>query len=97
MPSPGGWPELPCARCGTRVQGLDWGALCPACRAERRGRANSLARRISLLATLCIAAYVALKLPPAPMARLYGAIVVLATYLIVRRIVYRVAMEVLPQ
>jgi hypothetical protein len=31
------------------------------------------------------------------MARLYGAIVVLATYLIVRRIVYRVAMEVLSQ
>jgi hypothetical protein len=95
MPSLSGWPELPCARCGSRVSGLDWGALCPACSAERRGRANSLARRISLLATLCLAAYVALKVPPAPMARLYSVIVVVATYLIVRRIVYHVAMEVL--
>jgi 16S rRNA A1518/A1519 N6-dimethyltransferase RsmA/KsgA/DIM1 with predicted DNA glycosylase/AP lyase activity len=54
-----------------------------------------LASRISLAATVVMAAYVALRLPAAPMARLYGAIAVLATYIIVRRIATLVAMEYL--
>jgi hypothetical protein len=37
--------------------------------------------------------YVAFRMPPDPMARLYGAIAVLAPYIIVRRIAARVAME----
>ena len=37
--------------------------------------------------------YVAFRMPPDPMARLYGAIAVLATYIIVRRIASRVALE----
>ena len=37
--------------------------------------------------------YVAFRMPPDPMARLYGAIAILATYIIVRRIAVRVAME----
>jgi hypothetical protein len=44
-----------------------------------------------------MAAYVAIRVSAAPMARLYGAIAVLATYIIVRRIVTRVAMEYLPK
>jgi hypothetical protein len=40
-------------------------------------------------------AYVAFQMPPAPMARLYGAIAVVATYIIVRRLSSRVAMEML--
>jgi hypothetical protein len=71
--------------------------LCPECLAEREGRARKLARRISLAATVLMAAYVAIRVPAAPMARLYGAIAVLATYIIVRRIVTRVAMEYLPK
>ena len=51
--------------------------------------------RISLAATVLMAAYVALRLPGDPMARLYGAVAVLATYIIVRRIASRVAMEYL--
>ena len=39
--------------------------------------------------------YVALTMPHDPMARIYGAIAVLATYIIVRRIASRVAMETL--
>jgi hypothetical protein len=54
-----------------------------------------LAGRISLAATVLMAAYVALRVPGTPMARLYGAIAVLATYIIVRRIVTQVAMEYL--
>jgi hypothetical protein len=89
----GGLPEVPCARCGERVAGLPWGELCPACRAERQRRASRLATRISLAATMLMGLYVAFRMPPDPMARLYGAIAVLATYIIVRRIAARVATE----
>ena len=91
----GGLPEVPCAKCERRVAGLPWGELCPDCRAERKRRANRLASRISLAATVLMAAYVALRVPAAPMARLYAAIAVLATYIIVRRIATLVAMEYL--
>jgi hypothetical protein len=37
--------------------------------------------------------YVAFTLPPDPLARLYGAIAVVATYIVVRRIAARVALE----
>jgi hypothetical protein len=39
--------------------------------------------------------YVAFRMPPDPMARIYGAVAVLATYIIVRRIASRVAMEIM--
>jgi hypothetical protein len=44
-----------------------------------------------------MAAYVAIRVTAAPMARLYGGIAVLATYIIVRRIATQVAMEYLPK
>ena len=93
MLSRGGLPEVPCARCGRRVVGLAWGDLCPQCYAERSRRATRIATRISLAATLLMGLYVAIRMPRDPMARVYGAIAVLATYIIVRRIVSRVAME----
>jgi hypothetical protein len=91
--SRGGLPEVPCPRCGERFVGLAWGELCPRCRAERSRRASKVANRISLAATLLTGLYVALTLPREPMARTYGAVAVLATYIIVRRIASRVAME----
>jgi hypothetical protein len=97
VPSLSGLPEVPCARCQRRVPGLRWGDLCPDCLGEREGRARKLARRISLAATVLMAVYVAVRVPAAPMARLYGGIAVLATYIIVRRIVTLVAMEYLPK
>jgi hypothetical protein len=93
MLSRGGLPEAPCARCGRRVVGLGWGELCPQCRAERSRRASRIATRISLAAALLMGLYVAFRMPPDPMARIYGAVAVLATYIIVRRIASRVAME----
>ncbi len=95
MLSRSGLPEVPCARCERRISGLPWGDLCPDCLAERKRRASRLAGRISLAATALMAAYVALRAPVDPMARLYSAIAVLATYIIVRRIATRVAMEYL--
>jgi len=97
VPLPGGLPEVPCARCERRVRGLAWGDLCPDCRAERAGRASRLAHRISLAATALMAAYVAFRLPGDPTSRLYGAVAVLATYIIVRRVASRAAMEFLPK
>ena len=97
MRLPGGLPEVPCARCERRVAGLPWGELCPDCRAERAGRASRLAHRISLAATALMAAYVALRFPGDSTARLYGAVAVLATYIIVRRVASRAAMEFLPR
>lgn len=95
MRLPSGLPEVPCVRCGNRIRGLGWGELCPDCFAKRKGRAKRLAGRISLAATVLMAAYVAIRIPAAPMARLYGGIAVLATYIIVRRIATRVALEYL--
>jgi hypothetical protein len=85
--------EVPCARCGERIAGLPWGELCSACRAELSRRSGRIAGRIALGATALMGAYVALTLPPDPIARLYGAIAVVATYIIVRRIAGRVVME----
>ncbi|MFL5402760.1 MAG: hypothetical protein ACJ8BF_08085 [Gemmatimonadales bacterium] len=95
MPLLSGLPEVPCAKCGRRIRGLGWGELCPECLAERKARARKLASRISLAATVLMAAYVAIRVSAAPTARAYGAIVVLATYIIVRRIATQVAMEFL--
>ena len=95
MLSHSGLPEVPCAKCGRRIRGLTWGALCPECQAEREGRASRLGRRISLAAAVLMAAYVAVRMPADAMARLYAGIAVLATYIIVRRIATRVAMEYL--
>ena len=97
MLSPSGWPEVPCAKCGTRAPGIQWGDLCPTCRAERVKRASRLSYRISLPATLLVGLYALLRMPPTPLARTYGVIAVVATYIILRRIVTRVAMEFLPK
>jgi len=97
MPWPSGWGEVPCARCGARVEGIAWGTLCPACRTERTHRANRLASRISLPATALVALYVMLRTPPIPLARIYGVIAVLVTYIVVRKLGQRVAIEFLPR
>jgi hypothetical protein len=93
VPSLAASPEVPCARCGERVAGLPWGERCPRCRKELGRRAGRLANRISLAATVLMGGYVALSMPSQPLARLYGAIAVVATYIIVRRIAGRLAME----
>jgi hypothetical protein len=95
MPSPAGWRELPCARCGRRVEGIGFGELCPDCAEARRARADRLGRRSALAATAVVALWGIFGISRAPLARTYAAAAVIATYLIVRRVVQRVAQEVL--
>lgn len=94
----GGSPDVPCLTCGTRVFGLKWGTDCPECHAVRESRANRLAGRAALVATALMALYVWLRVPAEPaLGRIYGAIGIAATYILVRRIVSRIAMEYLPR
>jgi hypothetical protein len=79
------------------VPGLAWTGLCPACRWEREGRARRLSSRIALAATALMGLYLVFRLPPDPTARLYGGLAVVVTYVIVRRIASRLAMEFLPR
>ncbi len=95
MPSPAGWAEVPCAKCGARTPGIDFGEYCPACAGERDGRARTLARNISLAGTVLVALYVMLFVPKGTLAQVYGWIAVVATLMIVRRVTFRVAREFL--
>jgi hypothetical protein len=79
------------------VPGLAWGESCRECKAERTRRAAGVARRVALAATFAVGLYVALVTPPVPLVRVYGVVAILATYLLVRQIVLRVAMELLPR
>jgi hypothetical protein len=47
-------------------------------------------------ATLLVALYVILRVPPLPLARVYGMVAVVVTYIVVRKVVYRVAVELIP-
>lgn len=96
MPSPVGWREVPCVECGEFVAGIDFGERCPPCHTRRSRRAALIARRAALLATVLAAAWVAWRLPTSPMGRWSAVLAVPITYLLVRTIAVRIAMEVLP-
>ncbi len=95
MPSPAGWAEVPCAKCGARTRGIDFGEYCPSCAAERDGRVRKLARAASLGATALVVLYVVFFVSRDGLAQAYGWIAVVATLLIVRRVTFRVAREFL--
>jgi len=96
MPSPTGWREVPCVECGEFVEGIDFGDRCPTCLKRRQRRAAFLARRAALMATALAGAWVVTHLPSSPLGRWYAVLAVPITYLLVRLIVVRFAMEVLP-
>ena len=93
MRLPSGFAEVPCARCGTFTAGLAFGELCRDCLQVTTGRANRVARLISLAVTALAAAYVSLRIPATPTARTWAAVCVVAVYLIVRRVAKKVALE----
>jgi hypothetical protein len=75
------------------VPRIAWGDLCPECRWEREGRARKISSRAALAATILMGVYVMLRVPADSTARLISVVAVLATYVIVRRIAGRLAME----
>lgn len=94
----GGSPDVPCLTCGKRVYGIAWGTDCPDCREIREARASRIGGRFGLGAAVLMGLYVWFRIPPEPaLGRIYGAIAVLVTYVVVRRIVSRTAMEYLPR
>ncbi len=95
MPSPTGWREVPCVECGEFVAGIDFGERCPTCLRRRQRRAALIARRVALVATAIAGAWVLSHLPTSPLGRWYAVLAVPITYLLVRLIAVRFAMEIL--
>jgi len=90
--------EVPCAACGQRVEGLKWTDRCGPCTLARDRRARRLALRISMATMAATAAYVLFVMRPQDStARIYGAVAIISSLLLVRRIVHKVAMEFLPE
>jgi len=96
VPSPPGWREVPCVACERFVEGIDFGERCRDCQRQRARRVAVIARRAALVATAATGAWVLSRPPASPTAQWTGIIAVPATYLLVRVIVGRLAMELLP-
>jgi hypothetical protein len=96
MPSPAGWREVPCIECGRFVAGIGFAERCPECLERRKARASRLSGRVAIVATILAAAWVFWHLPNNSLARWYAGVAIGATYLLVRLIVKRIAMEALP-
>ena len=94
MPSLGGLPDAPCARCGKRAN-MQWGELCPVCRGEREVRAVRISRWVALAVAFVVGFSAVLRIPEQH--KWYAAIAVAGSYLITRRIATRLAMEFLPR
>jgi hypothetical protein len=91
--SPGVLGEFPCIQCGTRVDGLRPGDRCPTCRWEREERASKVGRRAALLAVVLYGVWALVARPASPVWLV--AMGVPATYLFVRLLVSRIAVEAL--
>jgi hypothetical protein len=94
MLSHDGFLEVPCARCGRKGAKIQWGELCPVCREERQRKASRIGRLVAIPSTMAVGLWVLLSVPAdVPLARVYGMVAVVATYVLVRRIVSRVAQD----
>ena len=96
MPSPAGWREVPCVECGAFVEGIDVVQRCPACQKRRVARAAMIARWAALAATLAMALWVYWQGPATSLMRWTLIAAIPLTYVLVRTIALRIAMEVLP-
>jgi hypothetical protein len=96
MRLPAGFAEVPCARCGTFVKGIQFGELCPDCRRQRALRASRYARLISLAVTAGIAFYTVSRAPLTRTGRLWLAVGAIVIYFVTRKVAYGVLMRHLP-
>lgn len=93
MRSPAGWREVPCAECGTFVEGIEFGERCAACDRRRRRRAERIASRVGIAAALLMALWTLWQAPHARGSRWLAGAAIAATFLLVRFIAKRIAME----
>ncbi len=94
MQSHDGFLEVPCARCGRKGAKIQWGDVCPVCREEQKHRARRIGRLAAIPSTIAVGVWVLLSVPPdVQLARIYGMVAVIATYVLVRRIVSRIAQD----
>ena len=86
----------PCARCGTPIEGLPVGGVCPACARDTARRSERLARLVALGSAVLLAGYVALRLLPGVRASLLGTARAVAAVAVVAWwwLTYRIAKEV---
>ncbi|HET9603420.1 MAG TPA: hypothetical protein VFO96_03960 [Gemmatimonadales bacterium] len=96
MQLPSGFAEVPCARCGTFVKGIQIGELCPDCRRQRVLRASRYARIISLAVTASFALYVVTRTPLSRTGRLWLAAGAIIIYFVTRKVAYGALMRHLP-
>ena len=96
MPSPAGWREVPCVECGKFVAGINFVERCPECLERRQKRAGWIASRAAVGATIVCAIWIFVHLPQSGIGRWYAGVGIAATYLLVRVIVKRFVMGVLP-
>ncbi len=93
MPSPLGWPEVPCSDCGRRVPDIDFNERCPVCQKRWRRRVTLVARRAALLAGAVTAAWSLTRPATSPEGQWYAVIAVPVVAVLVYKIAGRVAEE----
>lgn len=86
--------ERECPRCRQPVD-LPLGEICPACQRDIQRRASRIARTVALLSTIAVGAYVLLRVPPDPTARLVSGAAVAIWYLLTNLVVRRILREFL--
>lgn len=96
MQLPSGFAEVPCARCGTFVKGIQIGELCRDCLRQRVMRASRYARLISLAVTASFAFYVVTRAPLSRTGRLWLAAGAIIIYFVTRKVAYGALMRHLP-
>jgi hypothetical protein len=93
-PFAGGLLEHECPRCHRAVE-LPFGQLCLACRAEIDRKAARWGALLAFVATLLVAVYVTLRMPPTPAARQIRLVAIVVVFLLVNVIVRRAVRELM--
>lgn len=86
--------ERECPRCHRPVD-LPLGEICPVCQRDIQRRASRIARAVALLSTVAVGAWVLLRVPPDPTARLVSGVAVAIWYVLTNLVVRRVLREFL--
>jgi len=90
----GGLREQECPRCRRPVD-LPLGEICAVCQRDIQRHAAKIARTVALLSTIVVGAYVLLRVPADPTARLVSGAAVAIWYLLTNLVVRRILREFL--